>query len=152
MSRFVFKLQRVLEMRQHAADEAKIYLENCKKVVSELRRLLIEERDIYLSERDLLNEAVRVGEHFKYGVFEQSLEKRKSRMMDLLVAIRNAEADVDLAEQHLLVCRRNLKVMENLRDKKMSEFNENEERKDKKFLDEQATLRHHRAHFDSSRD
>ena len=73
-------------------------------------------------------------------------------MMDLLIAIRNAEADVDIADQHLIVCRRNLKVMENLREKKFQEYTDNEERKERKFLDEQATLRHHRAHFESSSD
>jgi flagellar export protein FliJ len=151
MSRFVFKLQRVMDMRQQAVDEAQAYLENCRKVVSELRRLLLEQRDGYLLERDSLNDSIRNGEHFKYPVYEQSLEKRKSRMMELLEAIRVAESDVDIAEQHLLTCRRNLKVMENFRDRKSAEFIENEERKERKFLDEQATLRHQRSVFDSSR-
>lgn len=152
MKRFVFSLQRVFDLRQKAVDEAQMYLENCRKVVSELRRLLLEERDTYLAEREQLNEAVRIGEHLKYSVFEQSLEKRKARMMDLLEAIRNAEADVDIAEQHMITCRRNLKVMENLRDKKALEFAEAEERKERKFLDDQATLRFHRAQFEDSRD
>jgi flagellar export protein FliJ len=73
-------------------------------------------------------------------------------MMELLEAIRVAESDVDIAEQHLLACRRNLKVMENLRDKKQAEHFEQLERKERKFLDEQATLRHQRSVFDSSRE
>ncbi|MBM3383287.1 MAG: flagellar export protein FliJ [Betaproteobacteria bacterium] len=152
MSRFVFRLQRVLDIRIQAVDEAQTYLENCRKVVSELRRMLLEERDLYLSERDTLNEAIRSGETFKYPMFEQSLEKRKSRMMELLEAIRVAESDVDIAEQHLLVCRRNLKVLENLRDKKQAEHVDLQERKERKFLDEQATLRHALSVYDSSRE
>ncbi|NBO39427.1 flagellar export protein FliJ [bacterium] len=151
MSRFVFYLQRVMDMRQQAVDEAQMYLENCRKVVSELRRILIEQRDAYLEERDLLNEAIRTGEHFKYSTFEQCLEVRKARMLELLEAIRVAEQDVDIAEQHLLVCRRNLKVFENLRDRKQAEFFADQERKERKFMDEQATLRHHRSVFDGSR-
>jgi len=104
-----------------------------------------------LLERDSLNDSIRNGEHFKYPVYEQSLEKRKSRMMELLEAIRVAESDVDIAEQHLLTCRRNMRVMENFRDKKSAEFIESEKRKERKFLDEQATFRHQRSVFDSSR-
>jgi flagellar export protein FliJ len=151
MKRFIFKLQRVLEMRQQAADEAQTYLENCRKVLSELRRLLLEQRDAYISERDMLNDAVRAGEYFKYGTFEASLETRKARMLELLQAIRVAEQDVDIAEQHAIVCRRNLKVMENLRDRKATEHAQAEEMKERKFLDEQATLRHQRSVFDNSR-
>ncbi|NBX15925.1 MAG: hypothetical protein EBR09_01015 [Proteobacteria bacterium] len=151
MRRFVFKLQRVLEMRQQSAEEAQKYLENCLKVLSELRRLLMEQRDAYLSERDMLNECVRSGEHFKYGTFEASLETRKGRMLELLEAIRVAEQDVDIAEQHAIVCRRNLKIMENLRDRKALEFAQAEETKERKFLDEQATLRHQRSVFENSR-
>ena len=65
MSRFVFNLQRVLDLRLQSAEEARIYLENCKKIVSELKRVLIEERDSYLLERDQLNESIRNGAHFK---------------------------------------------------------------------------------------
>jgi flagellar export protein FliJ len=151
MSRFVFRLQRVLEMRQQATDEAKVYLENCQKVLAELRKMLMEQRDGYLLERDELNDCLRRGEHFKYGTYEQSLEKRKSRMMELLEAIRVAETDVDIAEQHLITCRRNLKLLENFRDKKKTEFNEAQERKERKFMDELATLQHHRNLYENSR-
>lgn len=152
MKKFIFKLQRVLQMRQDAVDEAQNYLENCRKVVSELRRLLNEQRDAYISERDQLNDAIRAGECFKYATFEQSLEIRKARMLELLQAIRVAEQDVEIAEQHLIACRRKLKIMENFRDKKASEHIQGEEAKERKFLDEQATLRHQRAAFDDSRD
>lgn len=152
MSRFIFRLQPVLDIRQKAADEAHIYLENCRKVVSELRRILMEERDFYLSERDMLNEATRIGETFKYTLFEQSLEKRKLRMMELLEAIRVAESDVDIAEQHLISCRRNLKVLENLREKRQAEYFQKLERKERGFLDEQATLRYQRADYYSSKE
>jgi len=152
MSRFVFKLQRVMEIRQQAVDEAQAYLENCKTVLSELRRLLLEQRDAYISERDLLNDAVLNGESHKYNVYEQSLETRKRRMMELLEAIRVAENDVDIAEQHLVTCNRNLKVMENLRSKREREFQVAMEEKERKFLDEQATFRFHRSAYDSSRE
>lgn len=152
MSRFVFKLQRVMEIRQQAVDEAQAYLENCKTVLSELRRLLLEQRDAYISERDLLNDAVLNGESQKYNVYEQSLETRKRRMMELLEAIRVAENDVDIAEQHLVTCNRNLKVMENLRSKREREFQVAMEEKERKFLDEQATFRFHRSAYDSSRE
>lgn len=152
MSRFVFKLQRVMEIRQQAVDEAQAYLENCKTVLSELRRLLLEQRDAYISERDLLNDAVMNGESHKYNVYEQSLETRKRRMMELLEAIRVAENDVDIAEQHLVTCNRNLKVMENLRSKREREFQVAMEEKERKFLDEQATFRFHRSAYDSSRE
>lgn len=152
MSRFIFRLQRVMEIRQQAVDEAQAYLENCKTVVSELRRLLMEQRDAYISERELLNEAVLNGESHQYNVYELSLETRKKRMMELLEAIRVAESDVDIAEQHLVACNRNLKVMENLRTKQEREFNVAMQEKERKFLDEQATLRFHRSAYDSSRE
>lgn len=152
MRRFVFRLQRVMEIRQQAVDEAVAYLENCKTVLSELRRLLMEQRDAYIAERELLNQSVLNGEAYQYNVYEQSLETRKRRMMELLEAIRVAESDVDIAEQHLVTCNRNLKVMENLRSKQEREFQIAEEQKERKFLDEQATFRFHRSTYDSSRE
>lgn len=151
MSRFVFNLQRVLDIRTQAVDEAKTYLENCRKVVSELQRLLLEQRDAYLSERDQLNDSMRKGEYQKHSLFEQSLETRKARMIELLQAIKSAEQDVEIAEQYLVTCKKNLKVLENLRDKRALEHAQRLEQKERKFLDEQATLRHQRSTFDSSR-
>lgn len=152
MKKFVFRLQRVMEIRQQTVEEAKAYLENCKQVLSELRRLLMEQRDAYISERDQLNQCVLKGESHQYGIYEQSLETRKQRMMELLEAIRVAESDVDIAEQHLVTCNRNLKVMEKLRSKKELEFLKAEEDKERKFLDEQATFRFHRTAYDSTRE
>lgn len=151
MSRFVFKLQRVLDLRTQAVDEAQAYLRHCQKIRSELQTLLIEQRDAYITEREQLNAVIRQGEHFKYGAYELSLESRKSKMLELLQAIKVADQDVDLAESHLLACKRNLKVIENFRDKKALEHLQKEELKERNFLDEQATLRQQRAQFNSSR-
>jgi flagellar export protein FliJ len=152
MKRFVFKLQRILEIRIQACDDAQTHVDNCQRIVAELRRLLLEQRDSYISERDELNVAVCAGETFKFAVYEQSLESRKARMMELLQAIRIAEQELDLALQELTVCRRNLKIMENFRDKKLEEFVRAEEAKERKFLDEQATLRYQRDTFQDSRE
>lgn len=141
MSVFRFQLQRVLELREEAVTRCERALEEARAAVRRLRALLDSERDAYLAEREELNARLRGADVRAVGLFEGSLDGKKDRMMRLLTDIRHAEEDVGLAEADLVQARRDLKVLDNLRQKRLTEFNEKEEEKERKFLDELALQR-----------
>ena len=144
MSNFKFSLSRLLEMRDEAVKQWDLELQKARAVCAKLGEMLNAERDLYLSERDQLNEKLRNAEFAAVNLFEGSLETRKSRMLEILSNLRTAREDVDLAEQNLVQARRDQKVLENLRGKRKGEFDAALEEKERKFLDEQATMRYQR--------
>lgn len=144
MSNFKFSLSRLLEMRDEAVKQCDIELQKARSICVKLNEMLATERDFYLSERDELNEKMRRAEIAAIGMYEGSLDTRKKRMLEILSSLRAARDDVDLAEQNLIQARRDQHVLENLRARRKSEFDLAEEEKERKFLDEQATMRYQR--------
>ena len=144
MSNFKFSLSRLLEMRDEAVKQCDIELQKARSICVKLNEMLATERDFYLSERDELNEKMRRAEIAAIGMYEGSLDTRKKRMIEILSSLRAARDDVDLAEQNLIQARRDQHVLENLRARRKSEFDLAEEEKERKFLDEQATMRYQR--------
>ena len=61
-----------------------------------------------------------------------------------MTALKEVESDLRLAEQALLLARRDLKAVENLRERRSVEWTRAQEEKERKFLDEMTTLRHAR--------
>lgn len=144
---FKFSLQRVLEMREEHMRECEIELERARNVVVKLRALLTSERDIYFDEREELNASLQNSDLSKVSMYDGSLESRKKRMIQILENLKVAQSEVELAEQTLIQARRNLKVLENLRDKKLAEFNLAQDKHERKLLDEHANRRFARLEY-----
>ena len=85
--KFKFSLQRVLNLREQEAESAKIKVEFTKKILSELKSLLIEQRNIYFDDRDKLNVCVRNSEQEDIPIYQASLDIAQNKMMEI---IRNA--------------------------------------------------------------
>ncbi|MBX9703592.1 MAG: hypothetical protein K2X39_05510, partial [Silvanigrellaceae bacterium] len=138
---FIFSLQRVLEIREKIVHECELELENTKRALEALRQLLVEERNFYFREREELNESIRNAYIHKISLYENSLMSRQKKMIEILSFIRNLEQDMDLFEQNLIQAKRNLKIIENLRDKKLEQYKKIVHQKEKIFFDEQSILR-----------
>jgi flagellar export protein FliJ len=142
MAEFKFQLQRVLEMRQDKVRQIERLLEERYRAREKLRAVLMEQRDLYFGERNELNACVASGQLVRVPTFEGSLDLRKARMLELLEHIKDVESDIDFLETALVNGRREVKVVEKLRDKRHAEWLRNEEIEEQKVLDEMATLRH----------
>lgn len=142
MAQFKFQLQQLLEFRRDAAKSCEQALEQQNCVRERLKHLLITERDLYLSERNECNRIVSVGEVQRVPFLESALDCRKQRLVEILTNLREVEHDIEVLEQQLVQAKRDLKVIENLHEKRLAEFRAREEAKERKLLDEQAIMRH----------
>lgn len=144
---FKFTLQRIFEIRESALKDAEIAFENAKTIKESLQRMLYEERDAYFSEREELNGYIQKAQFDMLKLFESSLETRKKRMLEVLEALKIANGDLDVAENNLFVSKRDLKVVEKLKENQLADYLATLAEKERKFLDEQATLRRGREAF-----
>lgn len=145
MSRFAFSLAQVLSLRGRVEEQALARADDLRRQVAALTELLHGERDAYFEEREGLNAAVRAGEFSRVQLYERCLEARKSRMMTIMESLQGVRADLDLAEQALVQARRDVKALENLREKRQGEHAAKLERSERAFFDEQALQRAGRA-------
>lgn len=147
MAEFIFPLQRVMEMRRDKVVEVERALEERYAAREKLREVLMQQRDLYFSERLELNGYITRSELAKMPLLESSLDLRKSRMLEILEGIKEVEADIDFLQNALVVAKRDFKVVEKLREKRFSEWLTEEETKERKNLDEMATVRHQRKEY-----
>lgn len=141
MAVFRFSLERVLELRTQKVDECERAQRAAQAAVETLEGMLYEARDAYFADRDGLNEKRRDARLDEATLFEVSLELRKRRMLELLEALRTARADAEQAARDLVEARRELRALEILKERRTAEFLKREEERERKFLDEQASLR-----------
>lgn len=141
---FRFQLQRVLEMRNDVARQCELRFEALVRRCDELRLVLTTERDSYLTEREELNNVIRQAQFEPIRMYEISLETRKKRMIQVLEQLRALEEDKVLAEQDMVRARRDVKVIEKYRDKKSKDYEKKIETAERKFFDEQSTIKHAR--------
>jgi flagellar FliJ protein len=147
MAEFKFPLQRVLEMRRDKVTEVERALEERYAAKESLRTILMEQRDLYFGERNELNSCVMRSDLYRIPVLENSLDLRKARMLEILERIKEVEADIDFLQNALIAAKREFKSVEKLRDKRLAEWLASEEMRERKILDEMATIRHQRKEF-----
>jgi flagellar FliJ protein len=133
---FRFSLQRILNLREQESQDAELRVEYAKKVISELRTMIYQERDHYFSDREELNKYVKESQMHKVILFERSLAIRQERIIELLDNLRSCQSDLEVYQQALIQSRRNQKIIENLKDIKEKEFLMKEARKEQIILDE----------------
>jgi flagellar export protein FliJ len=144
MKPFQFSLQRVLEMREEALKAAEQKLELSRAVHEQLKSLLMKERDCYFEEREMMNAEIRSGKFENTKIYERSLASRKSKMMQLLEAAKVAEEDVRFAEHLYSQEKRNVKSVENIKDKQLKKYKEDSDKQERKALDEISLTRYWR--------
>jgi flagellar FliJ protein len=144
MAEFRFGLQRLMEMRRDKVTEVERALEERYQARETLRGILLEQRDLYFEERSNLNACVMRSEFSKVPLLENSLDLRKARMLEILERIKDVEVDIDFLQGALVAAKRDFKVVEKLREKRYAEWLLQEETRERKNLDEMATIRHSR--------
>jgi flagellar FliJ protein len=133
---FRFSLQRILNLREQETQDAELRVEYAKKVITELKNMINEERDKYFDDREELNKYVKETQMHKVTLFEGSLSLRQSRIIELLDNLRSCQSDLGVYQQALIQSKRNQKIIENLKDIKEKEFRIIEARKEQILLDE----------------
>jgi len=141
---FRFNLQRVLDIRGDAEKAAGRVFDDANAACNNLRALLQDELASYFAEREIFNDAARETRLCELPALERALEARKRRLLEVMTALKEAESDLRLAEQALILARRDLKAVENLRERREDDWRRKESVKERKQLDEMATMRHAR--------
>lgn len=152
MGGFQFPLERLLDLRRDLVEAIEREIEACHAKREKLMELRNQQRDAYFEDRARYNEFLRQGEVDKLPLFEQSMECRKSKILDILTAIREVQSEVDLLQQSRVAAKRDVKVVESLKNKRYSEYLRAEETRERKLLDEQATMSHLRREQAESRE
>lgn len=142
---FRFSLQRVLNLREQETQEAELKVEQTKSIINELKKMIHHERDLYFDERDELNKNVASSQLNNVIIYERSLRIRQERIMELLDNIRTYQSDLEVLQQVLIQCKKNKKILENLRDIKQKEFLKKEAAREQALLDDVSNQRYIRA-------
>jgi len=149
---FQFNLNSVLELRKTESDQLTSLLETHKKKLDDLKTMLENEKECYFNERDQINEDLLLNRLDRIAMFENSLELRKSWMLRLLESIRSVEDDVQHYSIALKQSKRNVKILEKLRDKQYEDFMNEENKREQRILDEHANTQFiHRHNFESQK-
>ncbi len=152
MAEFKFPLQRILEMRREKVAEIERALEERFAALRQLREILMQQRDLYFSDRNELNECMLSSRFLRVPVLDNSLSLIKERMLEILERIKDIESDIDFLQTALVAAKRDFKVVEKLREKRHAEWHMGEEDRERKILDEMATIRHQRQEFAERRE
>ncbi len=149
---FKFSLQRILNLREQETQEAELKVEKIRNIISELKKMVHHERDMYFHDREELNKNVLDTQMNNVALFEGSLRLRQERIMEILDHIRTYQSDLEVLQQALIQSRRNQKILENLRDLKKKEFFEKEASREQAMLDEISTQRFIRGQMNETGD
>ena len=138
MSRFRFNLQRVLDVRatQERIRQNELALERKKEiaVLQKIYRLRIEQSDEYLKGDTIMSQtAIEARTVINHQRYIESLERDIARAFNDLGVQRTA---VESARRTLVEAARKKKLLEKLKDKRMTEFKKEEEKAEQKVIDE----------------
>ena len=137
MKRFVFRLQRILELRQ-AREKASL-----AELGRELQRLTLENEklDLFRTERELQLQETRVSRCEPFVAWAQAINSRYLQRVGRAIefqthTVRRQEANVNTARHRFFERRRDTQVLDHLRDKKRDEWRVDALREEGKILDE----------------
>jgi flagellar FliJ protein len=135
---FKFRLQKILEWKEVEANYIERALEQEKSRLEALKDLLSQEKNLYFEERQELNEKVKSNDFTSVPLLDNSLEMRKGRMIKILESMRTVEGEIRFYAQKLQEAKKNLKVIERLKDQKLKEYEAIENKKEQNTMDELA--------------
>ncbi len=133
---FRFRLQNVLDYRSKRVKEVISLAEQTRLKIKELHSLLAQERDFYLQEREQLNQCLRQSDLTQMKLYESSLEKRQSYMLNLLQNLRDNQQELQHQELALKSFQQQEKIIVKLKDLKIKEYDVVQRKLEQKFLDE----------------
>ena len=133
---FRFRLQNVLDYRSKQVNEAKVLVEQTRLKIKELHSLLTQERDFYLEEREQLNQCLRQSQLTQMKIYESSLEKRQTYMLNLLHNLRDKQQELKQQELALKGFQQQEKIIVKLKDLKIKEYEFYQRKLEQKLLDE----------------
>ena len=139
---FRFSLQKLLNLKEKEAEHYKLLIKNKRLALIELKKVLETERINYFKDRDELNTLLKNCNLVKVPSYESSLELRKKRMIEILENIKTLEMDISFLQQSLIQTKRKVKLYEKLKEKKLNEYLQEENLKEKNAFDEFSQIKH----------
>ncbi len=133
---FRFRLQTVLEFRSQQIKESFAIVEQLRQKIRELHHLLNSERSSYLEERDQLNHYMRLSSLIERNIYEKSLEKRQSHMLNLLQNLRDFQQELEMQEQTMQNFQKQEKALSKLKSSQQKKHEDNQVKLEQKILDE----------------
>ncbi|MGI6778757.1 MAG: flagellar export protein FliJ [Acetivibrionales bacterium] len=137
MSKFVFKLQALLNIKEQMEDSLKNELgkaiqelEKNKEILKEIQK----EKDKCLNELSLKARGKFVPKELKEYIVYISYLKHKIKLQK--ENVKSAQENVDKVREELLAVMQEREVLEKLKEKKYKHFMEEELRKENKLIDE----------------
>jgi flagellar export protein FliJ len=137
---FRFSLQKILELRELETNQAQKQVIETKNKIAQLKKILEEERHLYFSDRDALNQWVLKVNLSEIQIYEKSLALRQSRMMDLLTILREMDVELKERDELFMKAKLNQKIIEKLYQIKEKEYEKMESIKEQQNLDEMANM------------
>ncbi len=138
MRRFVFRLQRILDIREQICDEARQELVRRNQARDQEARVLAELEGEYLRAMIRDGGTYSASELVMFGDYRASLKQRIAQQKERLIAAQKA---VDEAKERYVEASRDVKALEKLREKRQLEHTELALREEGAALDEFAIQR-----------
>lgn len=137
MAKFIFKMQNILEVKLKLEDQAKTVYASAVEALErekEKQRQLEEKKESY-EERltELMYESLKVSEICR---MENAVEIMKYRIHEQMIAVRNAQLQLDKAQKKLHEAMVERKTYEKLKEKAFEEFKLEVNAQEKKEVDE----------------
>lgn len=137
MAKFIFKMQNILEVKLKLEDQAKSVYANAIAVLEEEKekqRRLEEKKENYEEKlTDLMFESLQIAEICR---LENAVEVMKYRIQEQMVAVRNAQLQLQNAQKELHTAMVERKTYEKLKEKAFEEFKQEINAQEKKEIDE----------------
>ena len=142
MSRFVFRLEKVLRYREHLEKDARQKLRRTREACASKERAL---RDLNLkrnlAEKRCAGEEEQGIEVATYHLYRTFIEHLSRELEDANQSLQGAKEEVRAMEKAWLRASSNKKSLENLRERQFLAHKETQEREDQKLVDELVILR-----------
>lgn len=146
LKKFKYKLQSILEIKKKKEEEEK------EKLAKLFRKLAEEEQklDDLKSQESLTREELRKAQIKgnvdlnKVKMHHAYLKKLENLIINQQIYIKEVEAEIERQRNALIKATQEKKTYEKLKEKHLERFIEEAEKEERKFIDELATMRHHR--------
>lgn len=144
MPRFNFKLQRVLQVKKYKEDHLKIELANLKREYIQQESILwtyeenLQEQFVRLSEKqkNLTNRVEEILWSYNYIIrLQKDIERQKKRLEEVTEKIREVTTKLIGASQEK-------QILENLKERKFTQFKLELEQQEAEFMDEVGITRY----------
>ena len=141
---FRFTLDKVLEYREQAEDQAQMALSQARLRLQQQQELVARlESDMVVCQSKMAESTMTQADLWLWSGWRKSLEREKQQAEAALVDL---EKLVETRRRELVVKSTDRKLLDKLRIKQRQKHEQNDQHKEQNEFDESATLRHGRAH------